>query len=166
MAISLLVIISIWQKERKMCNHSCQIHCIPDHSEESWGRVKRSLVFRDGIAKDYFANFIYYYYYYYYYFCPYWGLNSEFSTCKAGALLSESHLHPFFLVMFEIWPHFLPRPAWTMHLYFMLPIVVEMRDVHHHSQLFFIEMGSWKPFLPGLAWNHNPTYLCFPYRLG
>jgi hypothetical protein len=32
----------------------------------------------------------------------------------------------------------------------------------HHAQLFYLENGSVTHFLPGLAWNPSPLYLCLP----
>jgi hypothetical protein len=37
-----------------------------------------------------------------------------------------------------------PRLAWTLVLHFMLPAITGMTGACHHTQLFPIEMGSYK----------------------
>jgi hypothetical protein len=39
-----------------------------------------------------------------------------------------------------------------------LPAIEGMTGVHHSTQLL-VEMGLYKFFLPGLAWNHNSSNL-------
>jgi hypothetical protein len=62
----------------------------------------------------------------------------------------------FALVIFEIVSHFMPWPAWTEMLSFVLPHVAGMTDTCHHAQLWV------ENFLPGLALNCNPFNLYFP----
>jgi hypothetical protein len=51
------------------------------------------------------------------------------------------------LVILYIGSCFLPSLAWTeILLYSMLPIVAEMTGMHHHAQLFSIEMRSHEIF--------------------
>jgi hypothetical protein len=37
--------------------------------------------------------------------------------------------------------------------------IATMTGVHHHTQLFIVEMGVSLTFLPGLALNHHPPDL-------
>jgi hypothetical protein len=63
----------------------------------------------------------------------------------------------FALIILEI---FLSNPAQTL----MLLVYVFCHpwdDKRHRAQIFSIEMRSYKFFLPGLAWNHNPPDFSF-----
>jgi hypothetical protein len=84
-------------------------------------------------------------------------LNSWLHACKAGTLLLKPCPPGLLaLVILEIGFHFGPGWPGSQSFYFMLPTIVRITGVHHHPQLFPVEMRVSWTFLPGLTWHYNP----------
>jgi hypothetical protein len=62
----------------------------------------------------------------------------------------------FAMVNLETGSHFIPRPAWTAVLLFVLPHIAEMTGVSHWTQLL-TEMMSCEVF--GLTWPWTMIFL-------
>jgi hypothetical protein len=63
---------------------------------------------------------------------------------RAGTLLLEAHLQPFYSIYFGDWVSFSGQASLDHHLssYFKLPTIAGITGKNHHAQLFSLEIGS------------------------
>jgi hypothetical protein len=96
-----------------------------------------------GIYNFCFWNFLFFFFQY----------RVELRAGKAGTLPLESCHQSFFaLIILGMGPSFMPRPAWTTVLLFVLPYITGMRGMHHRTQPLG-DVESWTAiFLISTSW--------------